>query len=69
MTRCRAWPNQAEWARQDAIALSIRGRTALKSVIELTHTTRTTVAIFEATEAFREIENILKQIRKGDKDD
>lgn len=33
MTRARGWPNQAEWARADAIAYATDGLQALETII------------------------------------
>lgn len=64
-TPAKRWPNNAEWARLDCIALSRTGRAAIMGIIDQTHDIKTVRAIVKAADCFREIEMKLMQA-KGD---
>lgn len=58
----KRWPNHAEWARMDALAVAERGRRALVASAEGIDSPEILRAILRAVEAFREIENKLREV-------
>lgn len=58
-TKPRAWPNNAEWARMDALSLCRKGRQALIEALDYTDNPVMLRGLARAIEAFREIESKL----------
>lgn len=62
VTDRKRWPNEADWARMDAIAMAIRARNALKLAIFHISDPESLRNIFEAVECCREIESNLTRV-------
>lgn len=70
LTDRKRWPNEADWARIDAIAMSIRARNALKLAMFHVNDPESLRNIFEAVECCREIEsNLTKVGAKSDREE
>ena len=65
-TPTKRWPNEAEWARMDSIAMSIRARNCIKMAMLDIHDEKTfRNNIIEAIECMHEIETKLLMARNG----
>lgn len=63
-TKPRAWPQNADWARMDCLALSRKGRQALVDALDLTDNPVMLRCMAKAIEAFREIESKLIAVKE-----
>jgi hypothetical protein len=61
-TPAKRWPNQAEWARCDCIAIAQRGRQSLAEILENVNDPVLLRRIGKAINAFSEIEIKLRSV-------